>query len=147
MVQRFQREARAAGSIETPHIVTVFDTGTDAASGVVYMVMELLRGEDLQQLLQRLGKIPPELALRLVGQACVGLGKAHEAGVIHRDIKPANLFLSQPESGEVIVKVVDFGIAQIKAQTCVADGEWQHNLACKGKNHCSVGVSPIIVHR
>jgi eukaryotic-like serine/threonine-protein kinase len=121
MVRRFQREARAAGSIETPHIVQVLDTGTDAGSGVIYMVMELLRGEDLQQLMKRLGKLSPQLSLRLVGQACIGLGKAHEAGVIHRDIKPANLFLSRHENGEITVKVVDFGIAKIKVDVAAAE--------------------------
>jgi eukaryotic-like serine/threonine-protein kinase len=120
MVQRFHREARAAGSIETPHIVQVFDTGTDADTGVIYMVMELLRGEDLQQLLKRLGKLPPRLALRLLGQTCLGLRKAHEAGVVHRDIKPANIFLSQHESGEVTVKLVDFGIAKIKVDVAIS---------------------------
>jgi serine/threonine-protein kinase len=113
MVLRFHREARVAGSIETPHIVQVLDTGTDNATGTVYMVMEFLRGEDIQQLVRRVGKLPPLLALRLIGQACVGLSKAHAAAVIHRDIKPANLFLSMPEGRAVTVKVVDFGIAKI----------------------------------
>jgi serine/threonine protein kinase len=113
LVTRFQREARAAGSSETTHIAQVFDTGTDPSTGVIYMAMELLRGEDVQQLLKRLGKLPLGLALRLVGQASIGLGKAHGAGVIHRDIKPANLFLSRLDSGEIILKVVDFGIAKM----------------------------------
>ncbi len=109
VVARFHREARAASAIETPHIVRVLDSGTDPAS---YMVMELLHGEDLRSVLQRVGKLPPDLALRLVGQASVGLGKAHEAGVIHRDVKPANLFLSR-RGDEITVKVVDFGIAKM----------------------------------
>ena len=113
MVLRFHREARVAGSIETPHIVQVLDTGTDPATGTVYMVMEFLRGEDMQQLIRRLGKVPALVALRLIAQACVGLSKAHAASVIHRDIKPANLFLSVAEGGPVTVKVVDFGIAKI----------------------------------
>ena len=116
MVLRFQREARVAGSIETPHIVQVLDTGTDPTSGTVYMVMEFLRGEDLQQLIKRLGKVPPLTALRLIAQSCLGLGKAHAAGVIHRDIKPANLFLCWHEGGPVTVKVVDFGIAKIMVE-------------------------------
>lgn len=117
MVLRFQREAKAAGALETPHIVQVLDTGTDPVTGVIYMAMELLRGEDVQHLLKRLGNLPPELALRLVGQACIGLGKAHAAGVIHRDIKPANLFLSTLDSGAVVLKVVDFGIAKMMETT------------------------------
>ena len=58
MVVRFQREAKAAGALETPHIVQVPDTGTDPVSGVIYMAMELLRGEDVQHLLKRLGNQP-----------------------------------------------------------------------------------------
>jgi serine/threonine-protein kinase len=113
VVGRFHREARAASSIQTPHIVRVLDSGTDPVTHVSYMVMELLHGEDLRSLLQRVGKLPPDLALRLIGQACLGIGKAHEAGVIHRDIKPANLFLSRGEGDEITVKVVDFGIAKM----------------------------------
>ncbi|MFT3775442.1 MAG: serine/threonine-protein kinase [Minicystis sp.] len=112
MVQRFQREARMVGALDTPHVVAVFDTGTDPATGLVYMAMELLQGEDLRALLKRCRRLKPEVAMRLVAQACRGLGKAHEASVIHRDIKPANLFLSCLEGGEIVVKVVDFGIAK-----------------------------------
>lgn len=113
IVQRFQREAQAAGSIETDHIVQVLDSGMDVRASVPYMVMEFLRGEDLQSLVKRCGCLAPELALRIVGQACTGLLKAHEAGVIHRDIKPANIFLARRDNGEVLVKLVDFGIAKI----------------------------------
>jgi serine/threonine-protein kinase len=129
MVLRFHREARVAGSIETPHIVQVLDTGTDNATGTVYMVMEFLRGEDIQQLVRRVGKLPPLLALRLIGQACVGLSKAHAAAVIHRDIKPANLFLSMPDGGPVTVKVVDFGIAKIMVDI---GGDDEHALTRTG---------------
>jgi serine/threonine-protein kinase len=112
-VRRFEREARAAGSIDTQHIVQVFDTGTDPATNTPYMVMELLKGEDLKALLDRLGPLPQEVALRLVGQACVGLAKAHDAGVVHRDIKPANLFLCTTEDRSVVLKLVDFGVAKL----------------------------------
>ncbi|WP_438007209.1 serine/threonine-protein kinase [Sorangium sp. So ce321] len=114
-VGRFEREARAASAIQTEHIVRVLDTGVDQDTSSPFLVMELLRGEDLAQLLERLGPLPPPLALRIVAQACVGLQKAHEAGVLHRDIKPANLFLAQrEEGGGLIVKVLDFGVAKIK---------------------------------
>ncbi|WP_437755997.1 serine/threonine-protein kinase [Sorangium sp. So ce1389] len=114
-VGRFEREARAASAIQTEHIVRVLDTGVDQDTSSPFLVMELLRGEDLAQLLERLGPLPPQLALRIVAQACVGLQKAHEAGVLHRDIKPANLFLAQrEEGGGLIVKVLDFGVAKIK---------------------------------
>jgi serine/threonine-protein kinase len=115
ILARFEREARAAGAIETQHIAEVIDAGKDAASGTPYLVMEYLEGEDLQHLLERLGPLPPDLALRIAAQACLGLAKAHEASVVHRDIKPGNIFLARREEGEIIVKIVDFGIAKIKA--------------------------------
>ena len=114
LVGRFQREAKAAGSIDTQHITQVLDTGVDRDSGLPFMVMEFLAGEDLQALFKRLGPVSPELALRLVAQTCLGLQKAHEAQVVHRDIKPANLFLTERDGGELIVKLLDFGIAKVK---------------------------------
>ena len=117
MVLRFHREARVAGSIETPHIVQVLDTGTDPATGTVYMVMEFLRGEDMQQLIRRLGKVPALVALRLIAQACVGLSKAHAASVIHRDIKPANVLVTNGQ-----VKVLDFGLSVQSGQTALSGG-------------------------
>jgi serine/threonine-protein kinase len=114
LISRFQREAKAAGAIDTQHITQVLDTGTDPESGLPYMVMEFLSGEDLSQALKRVGPIIPDLALRAVAQTCLGLQKAHEAGVVHRDIKPANLFLARRDAGEIIVKVLDFGIAKVK---------------------------------
>lgn len=113
VVARFQREARAAGSIETQHIVQVLDTGVDHASQNPYMVMEFLQGEDIQQCIKRVGPLEPEIALRIIAQACVGLQKAHEAGVIHRDIKPANLYLAVQDHGVIMVKLLDFGIAKV----------------------------------
>jgi len=113
LVSRFQREARAAGAIDTKHITQVLDTGIDRDSELPFMVMEFLSGQDLQQFLKKSGPIAPDLALRIVAQSCLGLQKAHEAGVVHRDIKPANLFLARSD-GEVIVKVLDFGIAKVQ---------------------------------
>ncbi|WP_437605189.1 serine/threonine-protein kinase [Sorangium sp. So ce834] len=112
---RFEREARAASAIRTEHIVRVLDADVDQATGSPFLVMELLRGEDLAHLLDRLGPLPPRLALRIVAQACVGLERAHEAGVVHRDIKPANLFLARREGGDgLVVKLLDFGVAKIR---------------------------------
>ena len=99
IIERFRRESKAALSIDSRHIARVFDAGTDRRGP--FLVMEHLEGEDLGGLLERLHCLPPKLALRIVGQACAGLAKAHEAGVVHRDIKPANLFLARGEGGEV----------------------------------------------
>jgi eukaryotic-like serine/threonine-protein kinase len=111
IVERFHRESKAALSIDSPHIARVFDAGTDARGP--FLVMEHLEGEDAGDLFQRLHHLPPSLALRIVGQACAGLAKAHEAGVVHRDIKPANLFLARDAAGIVTVKILDFGVAKV----------------------------------
>ncbi|WP_437296954.1 serine/threonine-protein kinase [Sorangium sp. So ce426] len=113
IVDRFWREARAAGRIETQHITQVLDSGVEQERNLPYLVMEMLAGEDLQGFLKRTGPVAPDLALRLIGQACLGLQKAHEAGVVHRDIKPANMFLARFDGRERIVKLLDFGIAKL----------------------------------
>jgi len=112
VVGRFRIEARAASRIESEHIVQVFDVGSDPAHGL-YMVMELLRGEDLATRLDREFKLSPAVAVHIAAQAARGLAKAHGAGVVHRDLKPANLFLVTREDGSLLVKVVDFGISKL----------------------------------
>jgi serine/threonine-protein kinase len=123
LVGRFQREAKAAGAIDTQHICGVLDTGTDPESGLPFMVMEYMLGEDVQQLLRRAAPLSSDLALRIVAQTCLGLQKAHDAHVVHRDIKPANLFLSKTDGGGVLVKVLDFGIAKVKMETASEAGD------------------------
>ncbi|MBX3190369.1 MAG: protein kinase [Labilithrix sp.] len=111
---RFQREARAAGTIDSHHIVRIFDMGTDERTRSPYMVMERLYGEDLSQLMRRVGPLMPQAAVALAAQAALGLAKAHESSIVHRDIKPANLFLHDGgDAGEVVVKLLDFGIAKV----------------------------------
>ena len=112
---RFKREARAAGTIDTPHITQVFDAATDEATGQPFIAMELLEGHDLSRTLKKLGPLPPQVALKVIAQACLGLERAHLAGVIHRDIKPGNIFLSEGHAGRITVKLVDFGIAKVIA--------------------------------
>jgi serine/threonine-protein kinase len=113
---RFQREARAAGAIDSKHIASVLDAGLDEGTGHAYLVMELLKGQDLQQLLRQAQRLPCDLALRIAAQACTGLVKAHQVGVIHRDIKPANLFVARRDGDECVVKLLDFGIAKLQFQ-------------------------------
>ncbi len=112
VASRFAREARAASSIESAHIVTVFDAGTD--DGRPFLVMELLRGEDLGTRLRRLGRIPVADALHVVAQVLRGLGRAHASGIIHRDLKPDNVFLVQSDGDPLFAKIVDFGISKIQ---------------------------------
>ncbi|WP_437851383.1 protein kinase domain-containing protein [Sorangium sp. So ce363] len=113
LVRRFQREARAVGAVESEHIAQVFDTGRDRETGAPYIAMEFLEGEDVQALIERLGPLPVDLALRIGLQACLGLERAHEAGIVHRDIKPANLFLARKQGGQRVIKVLDFGVAKV----------------------------------
>ena len=126
LVGRFHREAKAATGIDTDHIVRVLATGTDETNDQPFMVMEFLTGEDLHHLFHRVGPLTPDLALRVIGQVCIGLAKAHEARVVHRDIKPANIYLAErelppdvpggPPKRTRIVKLLDFGIAKIKME-------------------------------
>ncbi|MBA3394055.1 MAG: serine/threonine protein kinase [Deltaproteobacteria bacterium] len=127
LLERFQREARATSAIETQHIAPVIDAGSDPATEHPYLVMELLDGKDLQHLLTHAGPLPEFIAVRIVAQACAGLARAHAAGVVHRDIKPANLFLARRD-GEVIVKVLDFGVARVKEDL----GTVEHRLTSTG---------------
>ncbi len=113
VAERFRREAMASGAIESQYIAHVLDTGMDARTASPYIVMELLVGEDVQRAIKRVRRFTPDVALRIAAQACIGLQKAHDAGVIHRDVKPANLYLAIRDH-EVVVKLLDFGIAKVR---------------------------------
>ncbi|MFO0667742.1 MAG: serine/threonine-protein kinase [Polyangiaceae bacterium] len=115
IVRRFVREGRAMGAVQSNHIVQVLDAGADPDTNEPFMVMEYLDGEDVSRALKRTGPMPVDLAIRIVTQACRGLAKAHEAGIIHRDIKPGNLFLARSDGGTVLLKLLDFGIARYRA--------------------------------
>jgi serine/threonine protein kinase len=110
--QRFQREAEAAGVIESEHIVHVFDSGT-TEDGLPFLVMELLSGEDLRTRLQREGMLAVPHAVDITTQLLRGLVRAHAAGIIHRDLKPDNIFLCRRDDGSILVKIVDFGISKL----------------------------------
>ncbi|HYQ17556.1 MAG TPA: protein kinase [Polyangiaceae bacterium] len=115
-VKRFFREARASSVLESDHIVQIFDSGSDPKTGFPYMVMELLNGQDLEHVLRDKGALQPLAAAKLILQAAMGLAKAHEQHTVHRDIKPANIYLTRRESGELVVKILDFGIAKVKME-------------------------------
>ena len=112
--ERFFREARACSVVSSDHIVKVFDSGTDDETGSPYLAMEYLEGEDVEATKARLGAMNPSACLKIVLQAALGLAKAHAAGIIHRDIKPANLFLTTNDADDLVVKILDFGIAKIQ---------------------------------
>ena len=107
---RFHLEARAAVKIRGEHSARMLDAGTTPRGGP-FLVMELLRGQDLASLLKH-GPIPIEDAVLYVLQACDGMAEVHANGIIHRDLKPGNLFLTRRPDGSPLVKVLDFGIAK-----------------------------------
>jgi len=107
---RFEREAAAAAQLKNPHVVQVFDRGvTD--SGLPYIVMELLSGEDLSNRIERLGPRPVLEVAAIIVQVARALSSAHAQGIVHRDIKPENVFLIEAD-GELFAKLLDFGIAK-----------------------------------
>jgi serine/threonine protein kinase len=112
--QRFLREARAAAALpHHPNVVPVYDFGTDPALGLDFLVMELLRGEDLASHFTRSGPPPLPMAIHILHEASRGVAVGHRSGLVHRDVKPGNIFLVQDSHGEMQVRVLDFGIAKL----------------------------------
>jgi len=109
--RRFEREAQATAALRSTHTITLYDFGiTD--DGVFYYVMELLKGLDLETLVECFGPIPPNRTIFLLQQVCHSLGDAHQQGFLHRDIKPANIYVSRLGPDFDFVKVLDFGLVK-----------------------------------
>lgn len=109
---RFRNEARAAATLQSKHVVQVYDHGV-ADDGRPYIVMEFLSGEPLDKRLDRVGRLSLQDTANIMMQTCRALSKAHDAGIVHRDLKPENVFLVwDDEDNADIAKVVDFGIAK-----------------------------------
>jgi serine/threonine-protein kinase len=115
--ERFKREARIAAHVESEFIVDVSDAGVDEATQMPFLVMELLRGEELGDRLKRLGRLPPEEVVTYLRQLALALDKTHQASIVHRDLKPENLFLTRNEEGLPRIKILDFGIAKLVAES------------------------------
>ncbi|HKY37839.1 MAG TPA: serine/threonine-protein kinase [Polyangiaceae bacterium] len=113
IVTRFQQEAISASRIKHPNVLDVFDFG-QLENGCFYLAMEFLEGNDLADELQRWRVLTAPRALPIAMQICRALSAAHSKGVVHRDMKPENVFLQRTGDGEEIIKIVDFGIAQLK---------------------------------
>jgi eukaryotic-like serine/threonine-protein kinase len=107
LLERFYREAQSAGGLQHPNIVTIYDLGQAGAHP--YIAMEVVEGENLEQLIARRAELPVTVKLDYAMQACRAFDFAHKRGIVHRDIKPGNVMVSK----EGTVKVVDFGIARI----------------------------------
>lgn len=114
--KRFFREAEAAGTLNHPNIVTIYDVGEE--EDLAYVAMELLDGSDLTPYVKKEKLLPVKELLRIVGCVAEGLAFAHEKGIVHRDIKPANIMLLKDGT----VKIADFGIARIATSSATQTG-------------------------
>lgn len=113
---RFQREARAAVRLQHQNAVSVTDFG-ETADGYVYLVMELLEGPTLREILVKEAPIETARAISIMLQAAAAVAAAHDAGIIHRDLKPLNILVTQSTDVPAVVKVLDFGVAKLAADT------------------------------
>jgi serine/threonine protein kinase len=124
---RFEREARAAGALSHPNVLTVFDVGSQ--DGIPYLVSELLVCETPQELL-RYQRVGVRQSLSLALQAAQGLACAHEAGILHRDLKPGNLFLTR--DGQL--KILDFGLVKLVQP--------ENGISPQARSSCGIGARP-----
>ncbi len=117
-VERFRREARAAGRLRHPNVVDVTDFGiaTVDRSETAYLVMEYLDGCTLGEILEEEKQLPLSWSLDIIQQVCSAIHEAHTQGIIHRDLKPDNIWLEPNQRGGYTVKVLDFGIAKLEEQ-------------------------------
>ena len=118
--ERFVREARAAGRLNHPGIVTVHDVGEDPETGLMYIAMEHVEGRDLKQILATGHIFRPSEAARIAADVAVALDYAHSLGVVHRDVKPANIILT----ADGTPKITDFGIARLETSNLTVDGQF-----------------------
>ncbi len=112
---RFLNEAKAVNLIDHQHIVNVYDYG-DGADGGVYFVMEYLEGETLDALMRRRRPLSPPLLVHVFGQIAKALAAAHAKRIVHRDLKPGNVFVVAREANPCFIKLLDFGIAQLRGE-------------------------------
>jgi serine/threonine protein kinase len=108
--ERFLREARGAAALRHRNVASVFHLGRCGESH--YYAMEFIDGETVDELVKREGPLPCALALDVAGQVASALMAAHAQGLVHRDIKPSNLMLVREGDGDLVVKVIDFGLVK-----------------------------------
>ncbi|HVR44313.1 MAG TPA: serine/threonine-protein kinase [Thermoanaerobaculia bacterium] len=124
-VERFAREAKAAGQLRHPNVVNVTDFGfwEREESPLAYLVMEYLDGVSLGDVLKEEKKLPLAWIVDILEQVCVAMEKAHARGIIHRDLKPDNIWLEPNDLGGYTVKVLDFGLARLAAPSETSEEE------------------------
>nr|WP_255216250.1 serine/threonine-protein kinase [Pseudenhygromyxa sp. WMMC2535] len=127
LVERFRNEAKAAASLESPHIVSIFNWG-ELEDGTLFMAMEYLPGKTLAEVIREQGSLEPEQAVTIASQICVALSEAHAAGIVHRDLKPSNIMLlerrADTRDGDPLcfAKVLDFGVAKLEGSDITRSG-------------------------
>jgi serine/threonine protein kinase len=122
-VERFRREAEAAGRLRHPNVVNVTDFGftSSGSTNLAYLVMEYLDGGSLGDMLKERGRLPLGIVIDIIEQICLAVNMAHEQGIIHRDLKPDNIWLQPDQRGGYNVKVLDFGLAKLHDATTLSD--------------------------
>ncbi len=147
-VERFRREARAAGRLRHPNVVDVTDFGfaqTDEGP-VAYLVMEYLDGCTLGEILDEEKNLPVDWTIDILEQVCSAVHEAHQQGIIHRDLKPDNIWLEPNQRGGYTVKVLDFGIAKLEDATAANTGEYPESKQVgflAGGAQTSAGTAPV----
>jgi eukaryotic-like serine/threonine-protein kinase len=129
--EKLRLEAIVAGRVESENVVQVLDAGVDPAAGYPFLVMELLKGSDLQHWVDERGPLDPGTAFEFLRQVASGLDKAHgwkdseqqAVPIVHRDLKPENLFLTHREDGTPLVKILDFGLAKVLSSSATMSSE------------------------
>ncbi|MFO0553582.1 MAG: protein kinase [Polyangiaceae bacterium] len=117
MRDRFALEAVVTAEIESEHLIEVFDAGIEEESQCPFIVMELLRGEDLGKRVTQGQRYSPAEVLVFIDQIALALEKTHARGIVHRDLKPENIFITRRDDGSPRVKILDFGIAKLVKST------------------------------
>src|SRR5215471_4412013 len=119
LLQRFRREARAAGRRFHPNIVAIWDFGDD--DGMPFLVMEYVEGRSLDEIIRSSGPLAPGRSVALITQVLSALGFAHKNGIVHRDMKPSNIMVLPNDD----VKVADFGIARVRPTSRLSAIYWE----------------------
>jgi serine/threonine protein kinase len=124
LYKRFEREAQVAAKIPSEHVAQTISAGVDRKLDVPWIAMELLEGQNLADHVEEHGPMAKEIVRQHLEQLCHALAAAHKLGIVHRDLKPANIFLSEARrvGAQRVVKVLDFGIAKIIAESVTLQG-------------------------
>lgn len=115
--ERFAHEATITAQVDSEHLVEIFDAGVDEATGMPFILMELLKGRDLGDVLCERTRLPADELVLLLHQASQALDRTHALGIVHRDLKPENLFLTRRDDGSPRLRILDFGIAKLLTES------------------------------